>query len=142
MTTRLVDERRRNLRPPTCSMSHRFPGDSPVSGVTYTIRSPVLPAIFAQSIRNGGAWSGNALTKRPRTANGSSALVAALMPSAIDRLRAAYLVETLGENGLSEGHVLAALEDVPLARRDVLDAIERAGEIGAIELRDGLLRPP
>src|SRR6185503_9727654 len=30
---------------------------------------------------------------------------------------------------------------IALARRDVLDAIERAGEIGAIELRDGLLRP-
>src|SRR5207245_412154 len=25
-------------------------------GLTYTIRSPVLPAILAQSIRNGGAW--------------------------------------------------------------------------------------
>lgn len=68
-------------------------------------------------------------------------LLSALTPSAIDHLRAAYLIETLGENGLSEGNVLAALEDVPLARRDVLDAIERAGEIGAIELRDGLLRP-
>ncbi len=63
MTACLVDEHLRDLRPPTpptdyryrpvvttCSMSRRFPGDSPVNGLTYTIRSPFLPAIFVQSL--------------------------------------------------------------------------------------------
>ena len=68
-------------------------------------------------------------------------LLSALTPGAIDRLRSAYLIETLGDNGLSEANLLAALDGTSLARRDVLDAIERAGEIGAIELRDGVLRP-
>src|SRR5207245_238712 len=60
---------------------------------------------------------------------------------AIDWLRSAYLIETVGDNGLSEANLLAALDGTSLARRDVLDVIERAGEIGAIELRDGVLRP-
>ena len=68
-------------------------------------------------------------------------LLVALTPSAIDRLRAAYLIESLGEDGVSEANLLAAVDGIALARRDVLDAIERAGEIGAVELRDGLLRP-
>jgi len=68
-------------------------------------------------------------------------LLAALTPSAVETLRTAYLVETLGENGLSEADLFAALDGFPLNRREVLHAIERAGEIGAIELRDGLLRP-
>jgi hypothetical protein len=68
-------------------------------------------------------------------------LLNGLTPVAIDRLRSAYLIETLGDNGLSEADLLAALDDTSLARSDVLDAIERAGEIGAVELRDGVLRP-
>ena len=65
----------------------------------------------------------------------------ALTPFAIERLRAAYLIENLGETGRSQADLLAAVEGASLSRRDIVEAIERAGAIGAIELRDGVLRP-
>src|SRR6266542_7156154 len=37
-------------------------------------------------------------------------LLSALTLAAIDRLRSAYLIETLGDNGLSEANLLAALD--------------------------------
>jgi hypothetical protein len=67
-------------------------------------------------------------------------LLEALTPSAIERLRSAYLIESLGEAGRSEADLLAAIQDPSLSRRDVGEAIERAGALGSIELRDGLLR--
>jgi peptidoglycan/xylan/chitin deacetylase (PgdA/CDA1 family) len=68
-------------------------------------------------------------------------LLQALTPFATERLRAAYLIESLGEAGQSEAELLTAVDGTPLSRRDVVEAIERAGAIGAIELREGVLRP-